>query len=147
MTEMSPFPVQILVGRQLAPKEYVMFRVLTPGASDDDIRCFKDLAIQNTDASYQKSVDNIFQVSVSANKESYTRLLKEDPEMCEALRDLMKEDFEKTEERGEIKGAIKTYKRIGKLPTEIIGLIKDDFDLKQKTAEKYVEETLGLQLV
>ena len=30
---MSPFPVQIIVGKQLAPKEYAMFRVLTPGFS------------------------------------------------------------------------------------------------------------------
>ena len=148
---MSPFPVQILVGRQLDPKEYAMFRVLTPGASDDDIRSFRDMAILNKDAAYQKSVDNIYQVSVSANMESYARLVKEDPEMCEALRDLMREDFIKErkagEASGEIIGAIKTYRRIGKLPTEIIGLIKADYDLKQDVAEKYVEETLGLQPV
>ena len=144
---MSPFPIQILVGRQLDPKEYAMFRVIRSGASDDEIRNFKNMAIRNRDAAYQKSVDNVFQVSVSANRESYARLMKEDPEMCEALRDLMKEDFIKERKAGEIRGAIKTYKRIGKLPTEIIGLIKVDFNLKQDEAEKYVEETLGLQPV
>ena len=52
------------MGRQLDPKEYAMFRVLTPGASDDDIRSFKDIAVRNRDAAYQKSVD-IFIRSVS----------------------------------------------------------------------------------
>ena len=101
---MSPFPIQILVGRQLDAKEYAMLRVLTPGASDEDIRNFKNMAIQNTDALFQKSVDNIFQISISANAESYIRLYKEDQYMCEAMRDLMKEDFDKAEARGETRG-------------------------------------------
>ena len=162
VTGMGPFTVQILVGRELDPKEYAMFRVLKPGASDEDIRNFKDMALRNTDAAFQKSVDNIFQVSISANKESYARLMKEDPEMCEAMRDLMKEDFERVEARGrsegisigeargisigEIRGAIKTYARMGEQPSEIIKLIEADFGLKQEVAEKYVEETLNLQL-
>ena len=108
VTGLSPFPIQILVGRQLDPKEYAMFRVLTPGASDDDIRSFKDIAVRNRDAAYQKSVDNIYQVSVSANKESYARLVKEDPEMCEALRELMREemqeDFIKIKAEGRAEG-------------------------------------------
>ena len=77
----------------------------------------------------------------------------------------MKEDFEKAEARGisigeargisigeargisigEIRGTIKTYARIGKLPTEIIKLIEADFGLKHNDAEKFVEETLNLQ--
>ena len=57
---MSPFPIQILVGRQLDPKEYAMFRVIRSGASDDEIRNFKNMAIRNRDAAYQKSVDNVF---------------------------------------------------------------------------------------
>ena len=46
---------------------------------------------------------------------------------------------------GEIIGAVKTYSRIGKLPSEIIKLIEADYGLAQETAEKYVEQTLGLQ--
>ena len=159
VTGLSPFPIQILVGRQLDPKEYAMFRVLTPGASDDDIRSFKDIAVRNRDAAYQKSVDNIYQVSVSANKESYARLVKEDPEMCEALRDLMREEFIKTEaiaeargeargrETGEIIGAVKLYRDdMNLLPSEIITKIMTRFGLERAAAEKYVEEALGLQL-
>ena len=46
---------------------------------------------------------------------------------------------------GEIRGTIKTYSRIGKLPSEIIPLIEFDFGLNHDDAEKYVVETLDLQ--
>ena len=144
---MGAFSVQILVGRQLDPREYAMFRVLRKGATDDEIRQFKDMAVRNKDAAYLKSVDGVYQVSVSANRESYDRLMKEDPEMCEALRDLMKEEFEMTEARGEVKGAIKLYRdEMHLMPAEITQKIMARFDLKRDEAEKYVEETLGLQL-
>ena len=160
---MGAFSVQILVGRQLDPREYAMFRVLRKGATDDEIRQFKDMAVRNKDASYLKSVDGVYQVSVSANRESYDRLMKEDPEMCEALRDLMKEEFEMTEARGqargeaigeargeargEVKGAIKLYRdEMHLMPAEITQKIMARFDLRLDEAEKYVEETLGMQL-
>lgn len=148
------FPVQVLVGKELDPKEYAMFRVLVPGASDDDIRMFKDMAVQNKDAAYQQSVDNIFQVSVSANKDTYARLMKEDPEMCDALRDLMRDEFIDTERRGEMRGeirgaiteAIKLYHdEMDLSPSEITVKIMGRFSLEKDEAEKYVEETLGLQ--
>ena len=128
-----------------------MFRVLRKGATDDEIRQFKDMAVRNKDAAYLKSVDGVYQVSVSANRESYDRLMKEDPEMCEALRDLMKEEFEMTEARGEargeVKGAIKLYRdEMHLMPAEITQKIMARFDLRLDEAEKYVEETLGMQL-
>ena len=140
-----------------------MFRVLRKGATDDEIRQFKDMAVRNKDAAYLKSVDGVYQVSVSANRESYARLMKEDPEMCEALRDLMKEEFEMTEARGqargeaigeargeargEVKGAIKLYRdEMHLMPAEITQKIMARFGLRLDEAEKYVEETLGLQL-
>ena len=95
---LNPFPVQILVGKELDPYEYSMFRILLPNAFDDDIRRFKDIAMQNNNAAYHKSVDNILQISVSVNQETYARLRKEDPDMCEALRELMKDDFDKATE-------------------------------------------------
>ena len=74
--------------------------------------------------------------------------------MCEALMDLlkdeMKEEFEKTEARGfakgEIRGAIKLYRdEMELMPAEIIGRIMSRYNLQPDVAEKYVEETLGLQ--
>ena len=72
--------------------------------------------------------------------------------MCDALRDLMKDEFikERNEGRveGEIKGVILLYHDEMNLnPSEIILKIMNRFNLKKEIAEKYVEETLGSQLV
>ena len=44
-------------------------------------------------------MDAVLQVSVSANKEVYAAIRRCDKVMCEALRELMKEDFEKQEQK------------------------------------------------
>ena len=52
------------------------------------------------------------------------------------------------ERTGEIRGAIKIYREeMNLMPSEIINKIIIRFDLKKEEAEKYVEETLGLELV
>ena len=70
--------------------------------------------------------------------------------MCEALRDFLKEDFETAEARGEIrgeiKGAIRLYRdEMNLTPKEIIDRIMKRYSLDRENAEKYVEETLGLE--
>ncbi len=148
---MVPFPVQIIVGRELDPEVYSMLRVLTPGAREEDIRNFAKVASGREDAGYRRFADNVYQVSVSANREKYDELKKEDPEMCEALRDLFKDELaeerNKGEIKGEIKGAIKAYYEVGILPSDIIIRIVSRFSLKREEAEQYVEQTLGLEKV
>jgi hypothetical protein len=75
-------------------------------------------------------VDSIFQVSVSTNRQLYDQMTKEDKKMCEALKDLLKEDFAAAEARGEgrgeIKGAIKLYhEEMGLVPQKIIRRIME----------------------
>ena len=84
--------------------------------------------------------------------------------MCEALKDLLKEDFAEAEARaeargaargkaigeaqGEIKGMIKLYhEEMGLDSQEIIIRIMERFSLDEKTARNFVESTLGLQPV
>lgn len=146
------FPVQIIVGKELDPREYAMFRVLTPDASKSDLSAFNDLAFSIGDTTYKRYVDSVFQVSFSANRNTYDLMIMEDENMCEALRDFLKEDFEaveaKAEKTGEIKGAIKLYyEEIGLTPQEIIIRIMKRFSLDEETSREYVESTLGLQPV
>lgn len=146
----SVFPVQVIVGRELEPKEYAMFRVLAPEASLQDLTNFNEIAFLRGDAAYKRYVDSIFQVSVSTNRQLYDQMTKEDKKMCEALKDLLKDDFEAAEAKGEawgeIKGVIKLYhEEIGLAPQEIISRIKERFFLDEETAKKYVESILGLQ--
>ena len=59
--------------------------------------------------------------------------------MCDVL--------DRAEIRGEIKGAIKVYREEMNLSyEEIMDRIMVRFKLKKETAEKYVEETLGVQM-
>ncbi|MCI9633705.1 hypothetical protein FMM80_27645 [Schaedlerella arabinosiphila] len=46
----------------------------------------------------RNNVDAVLQVSVSANKEIYEAIRRCDKVMCEALRELMKEDLEQREQ-------------------------------------------------
>ena len=92
------------------------------------------MAVRNADAAFQESVDAIFQVSISANKESYARLIKEDPDMCEAMRDLMKEDFARVEAIGEARG-ISIGEARGISIGEIRGAIKTYYDCIDKRVE------------
>ena len=100
----------------------------------------------------KRYVDSIFQVSVSTNRQLYDQMTKEDKKMCEALKDLLKEDFAAAEERGkaigeaqgEIKGTIKLYhEEMGLAPQEIIIRIMKRFSLDEETARTYVETTLA----
>ena len=102
----------------------------------------------------KRYVDSIFQVSVSTNRQLYDQMTKEDKKMCEALKDLLKEDFAAAEARGkaigeaqgEIKGTIKLYhEEMGLAPQEIIIRIMKRFSLDEETARTYVETTLDLQ--
>ena len=117
---------------------------------------YNDIAFLRRDAAYKRYVDNIFQVSVSTNRQLYDQMTKEDKKMCEALKDLLKEDFAAAEARGkvigeaqgEIKGMIKLYhEEMGLDSQEIIIRIMERFSLDEKTARNFVESTLGLQPV
>lgn len=119
---------------------------------DPEIIIDNDLAFSIGDTTYKRYVDSVFQVSFSANRTTYDLMVMEDENMCEALREFLKEDFEaveaKAEKTGEIKGAIKLYyEEIGLTPQEIIKKTMERFSLDEKTSREYVENTLGLQTV
>lgn len=133
-----------------------MFRVLAPEASRQDLTNFNEIAFLRGDAAYKSYVDSIFQVSVSANRQLYDQMTREDKKMCEALKDLLKEDFAAAEAMaeargkacGKIEGVIQLYhEELGLTPQEIVNKIMSRFSLDEETAQKYVENTLGLQPV
>ena len=96
-----------------------------------------------------RNVDAVYQVSVSANREVYENLRKEDQTVCDALRDLMKEDFLRVE--GEylakglakgITGAVEIMREDGKDDRAIVERLMSKYDLTQEEAEKYVLVTV-----
>ena len=115
------------------------------------------IAIRNKDSAYRDSVDAVLQVSLTANMEMYERL-REDADMCEALRELFKDDLADAEARGKIEGKaegkaegeiignVKAYRKIRRTPSEIVMILMEDYHMKRDAAEKAVADILGLQL-
>ena len=62
--------------------------------SEEDV----EVDLSQNDANNQETV---YQVSVSVNKELYERI-RSDEAMCQALRELMKDDFDRTEQETKV---------------------------------------------
>lgn len=62
------------------------------------IRRFVEKATQMSEPGDRNNVDAVLKVSVSANKEIYETIRRCDKVMCDALKELMKEDFEETKQ-------------------------------------------------
>ena len=91
------FDTQVVVTKQLNRETHRTLRVLSKHVKEEDIRRFVEEAAQMSEPGDRNNVDAVLQVSVSANKEIYEAIRRCDKVMCEALRELMKEDFEKQE--------------------------------------------------
>ena len=81
-------------------------------------------------------VDAILQISISANKELYDQIRKEDIGMCEAMRELFKDELRDMEEKGRIEGKIEAYYDEGYTPDKIAE--------KMNTSIEKVREVLNL---
>lgn len=92
------FDTQIVVTKQLDKETHRTLRVLSKHVREEDIRAFVERAAKISEPGDRNNVDAVLQVSVSANKEIYEAIRRCDKVMCEALRELMKEDFEETKQ-------------------------------------------------
>lgn len=93
------FPAQIVVTKELDAKQFAGLKVLSKKASKADIEEFIGQAIDVVLPGDKQRVDAILQACVSANKETFEKIKKEDPIMCEAMRVLMKDEIDETENR------------------------------------------------
>ena len=88
------FPVQVVVIKQLRSKEHKSLKILTTNANRNDVKVF----LQETEAicspRERQNIDAVLQASVRANYELYETIRREST-MCEALRELMKDEIEK----------------------------------------------------
>ena len=76
---------------------------------------------------FRDYIDKIYQVSITANRELYDQIKKEDPKMCEALRELMRDELDEREARGENK--------LASLNKKLYDLGRDD-DVKRATTDQ-----------
>ncbi len=87
-----PFDSQIVVTGQLDPGSHLSLRVLSKQAGEEAVRAFLGLARTLTSQGDRDNIDAVPQVSIAANQELYEQI-RRDSVMCQALRELMKEEI------------------------------------------------------
>lgn len=101
---MCSIPVQIVVIKELDPLEHSSLKILTRDADENEIREFIRRYAYAENPEDRNNVDAVLQVSVSANKGIYSRIAEEDNNMCEALRELFKDEIDGLVAEGEARG-------------------------------------------
>ena len=134
VTEHLPFPTQVVVTQELDPKEHRSLRILSNHAQKEDVKEFlREVEKMNTPRDRQ-NVEAVLQVSVKANDELY-REIRRDANMCDALRELMKDDIERevsaARKLGESEGEAKiiiNMNHSGMTPENIASITGKDLD-------------------
>lgn len=140
------FPTQNIVTGELDKAKHSTLRVLAKNASEDDVRLFLEEALNEDGKEDRENVDAVLQVSVSANTELYEQIRRDD-RMCQALRELMKDELDQAERQGRqkgrlegaISGAVAIYRdELGLDNQSIISRIASRFNLSDEQARAYV---------
>ena len=88
------FPCQVIVTSRLDGKKHPGLKILKTGADEQDIRQFVMDAKLASDPGDLENINAVLQVSVTANNEIYDKVRGDDI-MCQALRELMKDEIDK----------------------------------------------------
>ena len=100
------FDTQMIVTRELDGDKHASLKVLSRNAQESDVRRFLEEAKLARSPGDLQNIDAVLQVSVSVNRKLYEEVRK-DETMCQALRDLMKNEIaeeiaeERAKERAE----------------------------------------------
>ena len=129
-------PMQMIVVSELSEKENLWLRSLTNKLNDSKTidKISKVYAKHQKDERY-KAVMNVI---VRANKEHF----EEAKDMCEALREIWAEDFEKAKNEGlleNINRTIKSCKTIGASKEQMQDVLVANFELTEAQAQEYMK--------
>ena len=97
-------PAQVVVTKELDGGKHRSLRVLSRNALEEDIRGFVEDAQKLTRQGDRANVDAILQVSISANHGLYDEMRRRSPDMCEAMRRLMRDEIEAEVREGRKEG-------------------------------------------
>ena len=97
---------------KLSPKAHSALKVLTKKLARSDLFEFMEYVNSFTEPCDKQNADAVLQVSVSANRKMYDQIRRSDFDMCEALRELFKDELEDAEKRGEILGEKRGENRV-----------------------------------
>lgn len=97
VTNKLPFPAQVVVTSQLNKEMHSSLRILSNHADREDVERFLEKTKGMTSPRERNNIDSVLQVSVNANFELYQEMGRRDMSMCEALRELMKDEINERE--------------------------------------------------
>lgn len=123
------FDTQVIVISRLNKEMHYSLRILSRNVQEEDVEGFLKEAVMRMEPGEKNNVDAVLQVSVFANQEVYEKIRRHDEFMCDALKELMKEDFDKI--RDEYTEKIKEEKEKTLLET-----IKNLMESMKLTAEQ-----------
>lgn len=133
-------PMQLLVTSKLSEEENLWLRCLTNKL--DNIKTIDKLANEYGEHEHDELYKSIMDVIVRANREKF----KEVTNMCEALKELWAEDFEKARnigyEMGQkdgIRSMIESSKECGGSWEKVFRLVQEKFSVDNEEAEEYMK--------
>ena len=94
LTGRIQFETQIVVFSRL-DKTHPAYRILRPGAAEEDIKQFLTVARLAVEPWEIQDIKALLEVSVASNRETYKKIKKEEQAVGEALQELMQEDIAK----------------------------------------------------
>lgn len=84
---------QIVVTKELDQEKHSSLRVLSTDVQERDVRDFVNVVKNFTEPGDRADADAVLQVSVSENMALYNEIMGRCPDVCEALRTLMKDEI------------------------------------------------------
>ena len=122
------FDTQIIITEELDGNKHASLKILSKNASEKDVRRFLEEAKLAKDPGDRHNIDAVLQVSVSANRQLFDQIRK-DEDMCQALRELMKDEI--AEERADekildIKELMKNMKWTAEQAMNALGISASD---------------------
>lgn len=143
------FPVQIIVISRLNRSQHSSLRILSANADIEDIREFLEQTENMKSPRERNNIDAVLQASVSANYEIYQKVRRADG-MCEALRELMKDEIEQEiargQTQGEARGIVDTCCDLGLPDDAILERLQKKLNISLQTAQEYLQ-TFGKQTI
>ena len=119
-------PTQFILTSSLSQDFHTCLRVLSNKATEEDIKRFIEMTSEFTEPIDKENADAVMHVSINANREVYNKIREENPFMCQALRELMKDEIQEEIKAAEEKAVDE------KLITSIKNLMKK-FGMDAKT--------------
>lgn len=108
------FDTQVIVTRQLDSEKFPGLKILSDNAAEEDVRRFIEQAKKAKKPGDLQNIDAVLQVSVSANKKLYEDIKRRDKDMCQALKDLMKDEIAEEVTKGRADATLENIKNMMK---------------------------------